>query len=225
VTRAAPEELKAIIRDFRRDQIVDVARRLFGARGTTEVSMDDIAAEAGVARSTVYVYFATRDELLRACLQRMHALLLDDVVASWEGASDAGQRLRALVAGMLERIDDDPAFFRLAVAAQGTADPAATTLGAELSLIGLDIARLITDIVTEGVAEGLFGPVDVERATAFIGQQLFGAMSVRAGEPAPGPVDETAAGLCEFLLHGLGGVPAMLSLPAEDRRGGARPPR
>ena len=224
MTRAAPEELKAIIRDFRRDQIVDVARRLFGARGTTDVSMDDIAAEAGVARSTVYVYFANRDELLRACLQRMHALLLDDVVASWEGASDAGARLGALVAGMLDRIDDDPAFFRLAVAAQGTADPAGTTLGMELSLIGLDIARLIHDIVTQGVAEGLFRPVDADRATTFIGQQLFGAMSVRAGEPAPGPVDDTAAGLCEFLLHGLGAVPA-LSPSAGDRRGGARPPR
>ena len=224
MTRAAPEELKAIIRDFRRDQIVDVARRLFGDRGTTDVSMDDIAAEAGVARSTVYVYFANRDELLRACLQRMHALLLDDVVAAWEGASDAGARLGALVAGMLDRIDDDPAFFRLAVAAQGTADPAGTTLGMELSLIGLDIARLIHDIVTQGVAEGLFRPVDGDRATTFIGQQLFGAMSVRAGEPAPGPVDETAAGLCEFLLHGLGAAPA-LSAPAGERRGGARPPR
>jgi TetR/AcrR family transcriptional regulator len=207
VGRGSPAELKAIIRDFRRDQIVDVAGRLFGERGTTEVPMDEIATEAGVARSTLYVYFANRDELLRACLQRMHTLLLDSLVASEAGDHDPVDRLRSLVSSMLERIDDNPAFFRLALATQGGPSPAASTVGAELDVIGLDIAGLIRDVVEDGSRSGTFRLLDPDKATTFVGQQLYGAMSVRAAEHAPAPIDEVTDDLCAFLLHGLGGPP------------------
>ena len=217
--RGAPAELKALIRDFRRDQILDVARRLFGERATTDVPMDDIATAAGVARSTVYVYFSNRDELLRACLQRMHTQLLDTVVGAWEREGDPVDRLRALVVGMLERIDDNPAFFRLALATQGVRGTAGSTVGAELDVIGLDVAGLIRDVIDTGMRSGQFRLVDPDRATTFVGQQIYGAMSVRAGDPAPRPIDEAADELCGFVLHGLAGARAMRPAPNESTAG------
>jgi AcrR family transcriptional regulator len=195
--------LREVIRDFRRDQVIDVARRLFGERGTTDVSMDEIAAAAGVARSTVYVYFANREELLRACLAGMHEQLLEDIAGTWEHDAEPTHRLERLVEAMLVRIDDNPAFFRLALLTQGTVTQGGEAVGTELALIGLNIARLIADLYVDGVAAGVFRSMDPDLAVALIGQQIYGAMSVRAAEPLPAEAPAAAAQICEFLVRGL----------------------
>ena len=201
--RRSPDELKEVIRDFRRDQIIDTARRLFGERGTTEVSMDEIATEAKVARSTVYVYFANRDELLRACLKRMYGQLQDAIVAEWESEAGPEARLRAIVRGLLARIDENPSFFRLAMAVHASAGDTGAAIDAELATIGLDMARLLEDVTREGIAAGVLAQADPARVANFVGQQVYGAMSVRAGDPAPMPLEEAVDELCGFLLEGL----------------------
>ncbi|MGD0312517.1 MAG: TetR/AcrR family transcriptional regulator [Acidimicrobiales bacterium] len=202
--RQPAETLKEVIRDFRRDQVIDVARRLFGERGTTDVPMDEIAAAAGVARSTVYVYFANRDELLRACLKGMHEQLLDAIAEVWEHDDEPAHRLERLVEALLDRIDDNPAFFRLALLTQGTVIQGGEAVGTELALIGLNVARLISDLYVDGVESGIFRALDPDRAIDLIGQQIYGAMSVRAAQPLPRPASEAAAEICQFLLRGLG---------------------
>jgi AcrR family transcriptional regulator len=202
--RRSDDGLKEVIRDYRREQVVEVARRLFGERGTTDVSMDEIATEAGVARSTVYVYFANREELLRACLDGMHGQLLEAIAVIWEHEIDPVKRLECLVSELLARIDEHPAFFRLALLVQGTAGRGGEAIGSELATISLNIARIIRDLCVEGMEAGVFRSMDADRATTLIGQQIYGAMSVRAGEPVTEPRDKVAAETTAFILHGLG---------------------
>src|SRR6202046_1216115 len=174
MARRAPDALKEVIRDFRRDQIIETSRRLFGEGGTTEVSMDEIATASGVARSTVYVYFANRDELLQACVQSMYDQLKDTIAPLFEDTAAPLERLAALIRGVLETIDDSPAFFRLAMATQSTTTAAGSAaVGGTLMWIGLDVIRLLDDIVTTGIDQGIFRrDLDTERAVVLIGQQI-----------------------------------------------------
>lgn len=206
MARRGTDALKEVIRDFRRDQIIDTARCLFGERGTTDVSMDEIATRAGVARSTVYVYFANRDELLRACVQSMYDKIKDTVVAKFEDTAPPLDRLRSVVAGLLERIDESPDFFRLAMATQATATAAgAAAVGGALMMIGLDMMQLLDDIVVSGIEDGVFrSDLQTDTAVLLIGQQIYGALSVRAGEAEPAPVTQASEKICGFVLRGLG---------------------
>jgi AcrR family transcriptional regulator len=206
VPRHAPDALREVIRDFRRDQIMDTARRLFGQRGTTDVSMDEIAAEAGVARSTVYVYFANRDELLRACVQSMYDRMQDTIAVVVADDASPAERLRGLILGLLERIDESPAFFRLAMATQATTSAAGSAaVGGALMMIGLDMIRVLEELARAGVAAGDFrADLDLERAVVLVGQQIYGALSVRAGEPDPIPAERAAEEICDFVRRGLG---------------------
>jgi AcrR family transcriptional regulator len=207
MARRAPDALKEVIRDFRRDQIMDTARRLFGECGTTDVSMDEIAAEAGVARSTVYVYFANRDDLLRACVQSMYDRLQDTIALVVDDGAPPVERLRGLILGVLERIDESPDFFRFAMATQATAGAAGSAaVGGALMMIGLDMIRVLEELVVAGVAAGDFrADVDPARAVVLVGQQIYGALSVRAGEPEPVPAEQAADEICRFVCRGLGG--------------------
>jgi len=206
VSRRAPDALKDVIRDFRRDQIMDTARRLFGERGTTDVSMDEIAGEAGVARSTVYVYFSNRDDLLRACVQSMYDRMTETIALVVSDDASPDERLRLLVLGVLERIDESPSFFRLAMATQATAGEESAAVGGVLMMIGLDMIRVLEELVLAGVAAGDFrADLDAERAVVLVGQQIYGALSVRAGEPEPIPARQAADEICDFVRRGLGG--------------------
>src|SRR5262245_18491468 len=70
----------AVVTDFRRSQILDAARENFAKHGLAGTTVDGIAKRAGVAKGTVYLYYRSKDEILRQVLTRDLAKLRDDTV-------------------------------------------------------------------------------------------------------------------------------------------------
>lgn len=61
--------------DGRRDRILDAAMRSFAEHGYRGTRVEDIAAEVGVAKGTVFLDFGSKDELFLAVFQRAVASL------------------------------------------------------------------------------------------------------------------------------------------------------
>ncbi|MGO4436740.1 TetR/AcrR family transcriptional regulator [Rhizobium sp. RAF56] len=60
----------------RERRILDAALKVFADKGYVGASMDDIAAEAGLSKPTVYQYFPSKDELFTAMLTQERDLML-----------------------------------------------------------------------------------------------------------------------------------------------------
>lgn len=69
-----------------RQHILDVARRLFAERGVDDVSMHQIAREAGVGQGTLYRRFAHKGELCMALLSENVARVQDEFRAYVEAS-------------------------------------------------------------------------------------------------------------------------------------------
>jgi AcrR family transcriptional regulator len=55
--------LKQQEREIRENLIIDAARTVFGAKTYDKVSMNEIAREAGIAKSSIYTYFPNQEAL------------------------------------------------------------------------------------------------------------------------------------------------------------------
>ena len=71
-----PGKKKEALTRFNRENIIQSARALFENRGIEKTTVDDIAKEADCSKSTLYVYFKSKEEILQTILlEQMEQLL------------------------------------------------------------------------------------------------------------------------------------------------------
>lgn len=62
--------------NVRRNEILDVAERLFGTKGFDGTNTTDILNEIGIARGTLYYHFKSKEDILDAMIERMTGSLV-----------------------------------------------------------------------------------------------------------------------------------------------------
>ncbi|MBP5940069.1 TetR/AcrR family transcriptional regulator [Streptomyces acidiscabies] len=88
----------------RRQQLIGVALELFAQRSPDEVSIDEIAAAAGISRPLVYHYFPGKVSLYEAALKRASEDLASRFVEPHEGP--LGTRLLRVMRRYFDFVDD-----------------------------------------------------------------------------------------------------------------------
>lgn len=71
----------------RKKEILDAAEVLFARKGFDDTSTNDILAEVGIARGTLYYHFSSKEEILDAVIERMTGQLLAEAKGITKDAS------------------------------------------------------------------------------------------------------------------------------------------
>jgi AcrR family transcriptional regulator len=139
VQRQAPR--RRMEPDARRAEILGVARRLFGAKSYSTVSIADIASEAGVARALVSHYFGGKRQLYLEVVRQM--MVVPASVSQRLPPTTAEERVSICVDRWLEVVERNREMWLSAIGLEALGnDP-------EIDQIMLEADEIATDRVLE----------------------------------------------------------------------------
>lgn len=91
----------------KRERILDSAMRVFASKGFFGAKVSDIAAEAGVADGTIYLYFKSKDDLLISLFESFMTTVNQTLLAAMEGVTSATDKLRRFVRAYATLVEEN----------------------------------------------------------------------------------------------------------------------
>jgi TetR/AcrR family fatty acid metabolism transcriptional regulator len=143
------------VSEERKNQILDAASTVFARSGFAEARMDDIAAQSGLSKGALYLYYKSKDALISALLQRLFNLELRGVRGVIEGTGSVSDRLFAMTRLFAADLD------RLSLVMPITLEFYAVAARQRsvrqfFSEMLRDYRAILTQVIEEGVASGEF---------------------------------------------------------------------
>ncbi|MCV7302977.1 TetR/AcrR family transcriptional regulator [Mycobacterium barrassiae] len=86
-------------RDRRKAEIVATATQLLSSRGYQRMNLEDIAEQTDIAKATLYHYFSSKDELVKAVLEELTTHVNTRLQTALDEAGDRGhfEQLQTLI--------------------------------------------------------------------------------------------------------------------------------
>jgi TetR/AcrR family fatty acid metabolism transcriptional regulator len=158
----------------KREAILRAATKVFAESGYFNSKVADVARVAGVADGTVYLYFKSKEEILRSIFERGVGEMLAEARARIAGVTDPRMKLREIARLHLESLSADR---DLAIVFQVELR-GSTKFMEEFSAAGLaEYLQLIRETFEEGQRAKLFR---ADLNAKIVAKVLFGALDEMA---------------------------------------------
>jgi TetR/AcrR family transcriptional regulator, fatty acid metabolism regulator protein len=204
-------------RQERERLIVRAAADLFVERGYHDTSMDDIAARVGIAKGTVYLHFASKEDLALALIEqgaRAFAQRLDAILAS-DGTPRA--KLEAIFEGAYSAMGEGISQTFSAIFRNPEVIVRMRERHDDMSAVWREPMRRLSEVLDEGKAAGEFDP---EMPTPIMLNLFMGLLTPHRWErPMEGaaPPAEIARHFSRFFFKGIASSPPCEHAPPSSQ--------
>ena len=110
---ARPPRRVRMARPEREGQMLAVARALFAERGFGAVTMDEVAAAAGITKPLLYNYFGNKEQLYLACMGPAGDALLEAILTAVRAAADPAEALEVGIGAFFAFLDSERGAWRV----------------------------------------------------------------------------------------------------------------
>lgn len=199
--------------DDRSNQILDAASRVFARLGLTAARMDDVAAESGLSKGALYLYFRSKEQLIDALVGRLVDVETRHLAGIRSGEGTVSDRLEQFVDSYTTEI------VRLAPLSPVIIEVYARaarhdTVRQSLQRYLAGFRRELGSLIGEGVETGEFQPVDRDAIAVALTAQLEGLALLWL-------IDRDHVPLVEIARQSLGVLLGGLRAPARPAGGAA----
>jgi AcrR family transcriptional regulator len=129
----------------RREQLLDIGRRLFAERGLDGTSIEEIAAQAGVSKPVVYEHFGGKEGLYAVVVDREVERFLAMATDVLQG-EDTMEKFEAAAIELLRYIEDNSDGFRILVRDSNPASGSGT-FASLISDIAGQVEYILADVL------------------------------------------------------------------------------
>jgi len=151
-------------KEARPQELLDAALALFVEKGFAAARTEEVAQRAGVSKGTLYLYYPSKEELLKAVISHyLSARIAEGAALAAAHDGDASALLRGVLIDWWGKLYDSPAagVFKLVITEVRNFPEIAEHYAREV----IEPAhRLLGGIVQRGIALGEFRPVAVDHA-------------------------------------------------------------
>jgi AcrR family transcriptional regulator len=166
-----------VMSEFRCSEILEAARKVFAKKGFDEATMDEIAAAAGLAKGTLYLYFKSKRDVYLKTLQHGRAELLERVRTNMLAVEGLRAKIRSLIATRVKYSEENGDFYKIYLTEfSNIIHPA--SINAEFRDLQFKQAKMLEQALTEGIERGEIRQLRVE-PLAFVVQDMTRSLITR----------------------------------------------